>query len=52
MCIYRAKPFRSSVPAFDRLMPGHAVQNSMPLPLNPLFGQSNLPALIPFPRLQ
>ena len=38
MCISAAKPLRSLVPAFDRLMPGHAVQNSMPLPLNPLFG--------------
>ena len=38
MCISAAKPLRLLVPAFDRLMPGHAVQNSMPLPLNPLFG--------------
>lgn len=38
MCISAAEPLRSLVPAFDRLMPGHAVQNSMPLPLNPLFG--------------
>jgi hypothetical protein len=37
MCISAPKPFRSLVPAFDRLMPGHAIQNSMPLPLNPLF---------------
>jgi hypothetical protein len=42
MCISAAKPLRSLVPAFDRLMPGHAVQNSMPLPLNPLFGLSSL----------
>ena len=38
MCISATKPLRSLVPAFDRLMPGHAVQNSMPLPLNPLLG--------------
>jgi hypothetical protein len=36
MCISAAKPLRSLVPAFDRLMPGHAVQDSMPLPLNQL----------------
>ena len=38
MYISAAKPLRSLIPAFDRLMPGHAVQNSMSLPLNPLFG--------------
>jgi hypothetical protein len=38
MCISAAKPLRSLVPAFGRLMPGHAVQNSLPSPLYPLFG--------------
>ncbi len=38
MGISETRPLHSLVPAFDRLMPSHAVQNSMPLPLNPLFG--------------
>jgi hypothetical protein len=38
MCISAAKPLRLLVPALDRLMPGHAVQNSLPSPLHPLFG--------------
>ncbi len=39
ICISTAKPLRSLVPAFDRLMSSHAVQNSMPLPLNLVFGR-------------